>query len=85
MRLGTFLIAVSLVSATKSLNVHLEQRVSERTRELRLQIAETRELEKTILEISDRERATFGQNLHDGLCQQGNDCGRSPAGARTIG
>ncbi len=70
MRLGTFLIAVSLVSATKSLNAHLEQRVSERTRELRLQIAENRELEKSILQISDRERATVGQDLHDGLCQQ---------------
>jgi signal transduction histidine kinase len=70
MRLGTFLVAVGLVSATKSLNAHLEERVEERTAALKSQVAETRELEKTILEISDRERATIGQDLHDGLCQQ---------------
>jgi signal transduction histidine kinase len=70
MRLGTFLVAVALVSATKSLNAHLEERVQERTSALQNQVAETRELEKTLLEISDRERATIGQDLHDGLCQQ---------------
>lgn len=69
MRLGTFLVAISLVSATKSLNAHLEGRVIERTAALESQIAETRELEKAILEISDRERASLGQDLHDGLCQ----------------
>lgn len=70
MRLGTFLVAISLVSATKSLNSHLEERVRERTAELETKIAENRELEKSILEISDRERAAVGQDLHDGLCQQ---------------
>jgi signal transduction histidine kinase len=70
MRLGTFLVAVSLVAATRSLNAHLEERVQERTAALKVQIAETRDLEKSILEISDRERAAIGQDLHDGLCQQ---------------
>jgi signal transduction histidine kinase len=70
MRIGTFLIAVGLVSATRSLNAHLEERVNERTAALEAQIAETQQLEKTILEISDRERASIGQDLHDGLCQQ---------------
>lgn len=70
MRLGTFLVAISLVSATKSLNSHLEERVTERTAALEAKIAENRELEKSILEISDRERAAVGQDLHDGLCQQ---------------
>lgn len=70
MRLGTFLVTVSLVSATKSLNAHLEGRVVERTSALEAQISETRELERAILEISDRERAAIGQDLHDGLCQQ---------------
>lgn len=70
MRLGTFLVAVCLVSATKSMNSHLEERVLERTSALEAQINETRELERAILEISDRERATIGQDLHDGLCQQ---------------
>lgn len=70
MRLGTFLVAVGLVSAMKSLNAHLEERVRERTAALETQIAEKRELEKNILAISDRERAIIGLDLHDGLCQQ---------------
>lgn len=70
MRLGTFVVAVGLVSAMRSLNAHLEERVIERTAALEAQIAEKLELEKTILEISDREQARIGQDLHDGLCQQ---------------
>ena len=70
MRFGTFMIAMSLVAAMRTLTSHLEERVHERTAALEAQITETRELEKNILEISDRERATIGQDLHDGLCQQ---------------
>jgi PAS domain S-box-containing protein len=33
-------------------------------------ITERRHLEHHILEISDREQARFGQEIHDGLCQQ---------------
>jgi signal transduction histidine kinase len=69
-RLGTFLVVVSLVSAMRTLNAHLEERVIERTAALEAEIIEKRELEKTILEISDLERAKIGQDLHDGLCQQ---------------
>jgi len=70
MRFGTFVVAASLVSAMRSLNDHLEERVLDRTAALEAQIEEKRELEKNILEISDRERAVIGQDLHDGLCQQ---------------
>lgn len=70
MRLGTFLVAVSLVSAMRTLNAQLEKRVIERTIALETQIVENRHLEKTILEISDLEQARIGQDLHDGLCQQ---------------
>ena len=70
MRLGSFLVAVCLVAAMGSLNSHLEQRVQERTGALEAQIVENRELERNILEISDREQARIGQDLHDGLCQQ---------------
>lgn len=69
MRLGTFMVAVSLVSAMRSLNANLEDRVIERTSALESQMAENRQLEKTILEISDREQVKIGQDLHDGLCQ----------------
>lgn len=54
----------------------LEQRVRERTRELRAankvlkdEIARRKGLEGEILEISDREQQRLGQELHDGLCQ----------------
>lgn len=70
MRLGSFLVAVCLVAAMGSLNSHLEERVQERTGALEAQIIENRELERNILEISDREQARIGQDLHDGLCQQ---------------
>jgi PAS domain S-box-containing protein len=59
----------------KSKNL-LEQRVRERTRELRVaneeleaEIARRKGLEGEILEISDREQQRLGQELHDGLCQ----------------
>jgi len=59
----------------KSKNL-LEQRVRERTRELRrandkleAEIARRKGLEGEILEISDREQQRLGQELHDGLCQ----------------
>jgi signal transduction histidine kinase len=35
-----------------------------------LNVTDRRQLERQILEISDREQARIGQELHDGLCQQ---------------
>lgn len=70
MRLGTFMVAVILVGATRSLNSQLEERVRERTAALEAQMLENRELEKSILDISDREQVRIGQDLHDSLCQQ---------------
>ena len=55
---------------------HLEERVFERTRELRVaneelraEMALRRGLEGKILEISDSEQQRLGQELHDGICQ----------------
>src|SRR5947208_4217891 len=54
----------------------LEQRVRDRTRELRAankdlqdEILRRKGLEGEILEISDREQQRLGQEIHDGLCQ----------------
>jgi PAS domain S-box-containing protein len=54
----------------------LEERVRERTRELRVankglqdEIVQRKGLEGEILEISDREQQRLGQEIHDGLCQ----------------
>ncbi len=69
MRTGVFLIVVWLLSAMRRLNDSLEQRVEERTEQLRREGNERRELEKRILEVSEREQVRMGQDLHDGLCQ----------------
>lgn len=69
MRLGVFLIVVWLVSSMRALTESLEQRVADRTEQLRREGAERRELERCILDISEREQARMGQDLHDGLCQ----------------
>lgn len=70
MRLGTFTIAVSLISALKSMNQTLEERVVARTRELKSKLDENSMLERKILEVSDKEQSRIGQDLHDGLGQQ---------------
>src|ERR1051325_4160908 len=55
----------------------MEQRVLERTRELlatntKLEqtIAERQQLEKELLEISEREKRRIGEDLHDMVCQE---------------
>ena len=60
----------------RALNRDLESRVVERTSELRTavdaletEISERQRLEREILDISEREKARVGQDLHDGLCQ----------------
>ncbi len=70
MRLGTFFVAVCLVSAMKSMNRTLEERVSARTAELKAKLVENSQLERRILEVSDLEQSRIGQDLHDGLCQE---------------
>jgi len=64
-----YLIVVWLLSKIKSFQRTLETRVRERTAALTNQMAENEQLEKEILEISDREQRRFGHDLHDGLCQ----------------
>jgi signal transduction histidine kinase len=55
----------------------MEQRVLERTRdllvtntELEQTIAERQQLEKELLEISEREKRRIGEDLHDMVCQE---------------
>lgn len=69
MRLGVFLVAARLVSALHTLNASLERRVQERTAALEAEVQARCQLERRVLEISDREQARIGQDLHDGLCQ----------------
>src|SRR6266478_7348620 len=75
-RTGAFAAIAAVVAAMRDLADTLEQRVDQRTGQLESEIGErkaaeiaVRETEKKILEISDREQARIGQDLHDGLCQ----------------
>lgn len=61
----------------RSAHDQLEQRVAERTaellatnKELERTIAERQQLEKELLEISEREKRRIGEDLHDSICQE---------------
>jgi PAS domain S-box-containing protein len=54
----------------RALNTELEERVAARTAALREANAERRRLEQEVLEISESERRSIGQDLHDDLGQQ---------------
>jgi signal transduction histidine kinase len=58
-----------LLSKLRSVLGDLENRVRERTKALRREIAERERLDREIAEVADRERRRLGQDLHDSLCQ----------------
>jgi signal transduction histidine kinase len=66
---GSYLIVVSLLTQLKSFHQTLEDRIRERTAALRDEIAAREQLEKEIIEVTERERRRIGHDLHDTLCQ----------------
>jgi signal transduction histidine kinase len=75
-QIGQFIERKAAEAALQKSKELLEQRVRQRTQELRAvnktmkdEIARRKGLEGEILEISDREQERLGQELHDGLCQ----------------
>jgi signal transduction histidine kinase len=64
-----YLVLVWLLSSLLQLQIGLERRVEQRTAALASEIAGRERLEKSILEISERERRSIGHDLHDGLSQ----------------
>jgi len=68
--LSLLLIIVFLLDALQQTLTGLEETVETRTEALRAEMEERHFLEKATLEISERERQTFGQELHDVVCQE---------------
>ena len=69
MALTAYAVFAILLSKLRSVLGNLENRVRERTKALRREIAERERLDREIAEVADRERRRLGQDLHDSLCQ----------------
>ena len=69
MALGSYAVFTSLLSKLRTLLNELDQRVRDRTAELKREMAERERLDQEIAEVADRERRRLGQNLHDSLGQ----------------
>ena len=67
--LGTYLLVIWMFNLVLKLQREMEERVRHRTVALTQVIAEREQLEKAILEISERERRSIGRDLHDDLGQ----------------
>jgi PAS domain S-box-containing protein len=80
---GCLLMAITDVSSLRrahaelgAVNERLEERVNERTaqlatanQELHREFRQRQRMEKEMTEISEQERRSLGQELHDGICQ----------------
>ena len=67
--LGSYLVAIWLLSRLKSFHEMLEARIRERTAALHDEIEKREHLEKSVTELTERERRQVGHELHDTLCQ----------------
>jgi signal transduction histidine kinase len=65
-----FVIVILLLDALRQALAGLETTVQERTQALRREMEERERLEHEILDLSERERQSFGQELHDAVCQE---------------
>jgi signal transduction histidine kinase len=69
MAVSAYIVFTFLLAKLRSLLEELEDRVRERTKALRREIAERERLDREISTVADRERRRLGQELHDSLCQ----------------
>ncbi|HNC23008.1 MAG TPA: histidine kinase [Opitutaceae bacterium] len=67
--LSIYLAMVWALDALLNSQRRLEDRVADRTRELQQAVADRRQLERELLQISSRERNLLGQEIHDDICQ----------------
>jgi signal transduction histidine kinase len=69
MALSAYAVFTFLLAKLRALLNELEDRVRERTKALRREIAERERLDREISTVADRERRRIGQELHDSVCQ----------------
>ncbi|HJT81234.1 MAG TPA: sensor histidine kinase [Chthoniobacterales bacterium] len=69
MALSAYVLFTFMLSKLRTLLLELEDRVRERTKALRREIAERERLDREISTVADRERRRIGQELHDSVCQ----------------
>jgi signal transduction histidine kinase len=69
MALSAYVVFTFLLSKLRTVLDELEDRVRERTKALRREIAERERLDREIATVADRERRRIGQELHDSVCQ----------------
>ena len=68
-RFAVFVFAAYLIGEFKNLHLDLENRAQERAAKLTIEIASREQLERELLNISEREQRRLGQDIHDSLCQ----------------
>ena len=66
---ATYMIVAWVLQSLINLQRELEQRVKARTDALAFEISAREQLQQELIEISERERRTIGNDLHDGLGQ----------------
>ena len=67
--LGSYLVVVWLLSRLKLSHQLLDTRIRQRTAALHDEIEKRERLEKSVTEVTERERRQVGHELHDTLCQ----------------
>ena len=67
--LATYVILAWILHAFITLRRELEERVNSRTAALADEVLAREKLQQELIEISERERRTIGNDLHDGLGQ----------------
>jgi len=67
--LSMYLVVAWILEALIGLHRQMEERVRERTAAFEREARARVRLQRDLLRISERERSSIGQDLHDGLCQ----------------
>src|SRR5882672_9227382 len=68
-RFAIFIFAAELISESRKLHNDLETRAAERAAKLTTEIAMREQLQRELLQISEREQERVGHDIHDSLCQ----------------